>query len=384
MRIFLMSKYGKIVKTLKNKKMGTRTVKYNKKSNLAFSETLKERVDYYFEMNNKAKTGGKEILLKAIILLTLGFTTYGLIIYYLSSGYILIPLILNFLMGFILAGIGFNVMHDASHKSFSEKSWVNNLMLLTLEIMGACSVFWVIKHVFLHHSFVNIEELDDDIQAGVFFRMGPEQPLKWFHPYIQKYWPTVIFFYSLLYIYWVWGNDFRKYFKRKIHNYEIPEKKFTFQMHFVFWFSKIIYFFWTIILPWIVSDLGTAVLCYLVMAGTTGIVIALVFQLAHIVEASKFTKSVKGEMPHSWEEQQLFETINFQTDSKILRFYIGGLNHQIEHHLFPNISHVHYHKIQPIVERTCKEFGLPYVNLSLPKATKSHFLKLRQLSEKSA
>ncbi len=362
--------------------MGTRTVKYNKESNSAFSKTLKARVDYYFETNNIKKTGGKDLLLKAIILLTLGFTTYGLIIYYLSNGYILIPFILNFFMGFILAGIGFNVMHDASHKSFSEKSWVNDLMLLTLELMGACSVFWVIKHVFLHHSFVNVEELDDDIHTGI-LRMGPEQKLKWFHPYIQRYWLPVVILYAMLYIYWVWVNDFKKYFSRKIHNYEIPKKKFTFQMHFIFWFSKISYFFWTIGLPWIVSDLGTAVLCYLLMSSTTGIIIALVFQLAHIVEASKFTKSFDGEMSHSWEEQQLFETINFQTDSKILRFYIGGLNHQIEHHLFPNISHIHYHKIQQIVEKVCEEFGVPYVNLSLTKAMKSHFQKLKQLSKKS-
>jgi linoleoyl-CoA desaturase len=120
-----------------------------------------------------------------------------------------------------------------------------------------------------------------------------------------------------------------------------------------------------------------------VLPSNVGIIIALVFQLAHIVEASKFTKSFDGEMSHSWEEQQLFETINFQTNSKILRFYVGGLNHQIEHHLFPNISHVHYHMIQPIVEKTCKEFELPYVNLSLSEAKKSHFQKLKQLSKRS-
>ena len=84
-----------------------------------------------------------------------------------------------------------------------------------------------------------------------------------------------------------------------------------------------------------------------------------VFQMAHVVEGAAQPLPDEDSVVHTeWAVHQLRSTSDFGRNNVFLNWYVGGLNFQIEHHLFPNISHVHYRNIAPIVEETARELGL--------------------------
>lgn len=350
--------------------MGTRTIKY---SNSEFYMVLNQRVQKLLRETKTQKTGGCEIQIKAFILLTLWFGIYGLILY-LGRGHPNITYFLYFLWGLTFAGVGFNIMHDAGHGTFSSNERVNYFMFLTLVLMGASHFLWDIKHNRIHHTDVNTH-LDDDIETGGAMRLSPNQPRKKFHRFQAFY---AFLFYSILHIYWVVFTDSKKMWTKKINKTPLPKGTLTTRRYILFFLSKIMYFVMVLILPYQIIG-WPAVVGFIILEMTIGITISLVFQLAHVVEKSQFNKAVNGKMSHSLSEQQLFETCNFQTDSKILSWYVGGLNFQVEHHLFPKISHVHYPKIQPVVKETCEEFDLPYNENTLNEAIVSHIRLLDYL-----
>ena len=90
-------------------------------------------------------------------------------------------------------------------------------------------------------------------------------------------------------------------------------------------------------------------------------------------------------MKNTWAIHQLKTTVNFGAKSKIINWYTGGLNHQVEHHIFPHISHIHYGKISKIVRDTAKEFNLPYKEYKTTrKAIAAHFKFLKEMGRKPA
>ena len=127
--------------------------------------------------------------------------------------------------------------------------------------------------------------------------------------------------------------------------------------------SKILYFSIWIIIPMILIDAPwwSVLIGFVVMHYTAGLILSLVFQLAHVMEDAEMPEPDKtGTMKNTWAIHQLLTTVNFSTKNKIVNWFTGGLNHQIEHHIFPHISHVHYTKIAAIVKKTAQEFNLPY------------------------
>ncbi|MEM9868828.1 MAG: fatty acid desaturase, partial [Bacteroidota bacterium] len=117
-----------------------------------------------------------------------------------------------------------------------------------------------------------------------------------------------------------------------------------------------------------------------------GVILSVIFQLAHIVEdADTPLPDETGSMKNTWAIHQLFTTVNFGTRNRIMNWFTGGLNHQVEHHIFPNISHIHYTKIAKIVKQTAKEFNLPYHEYKTTrKAIISHFKHLKELGKNPA
>ncbi len=108
-----------------------------------------------------------------------------------------------------------------------------------------------------------------------------------------------------------------------------------------------------------------------------------VFQMAHVVNGVEQPLPNKNNIiTNEWAVHQLRTTANFAKDNKLLNWYVGGLNFQIEHHLFPNICHIHYPKIAPIVEKTALDFGIAYNTKStFLNALKSHIKRLKELGE---
>lgn len=350
-------------------------VSFNNKNSVFFN-ALKEKVDIYFKSNNIKETGNYKLYIKTI-LLTLSALSFYTILVFFTPASIWLSLSLCVLMGINLAGIGFNVMHDGAHGSFSTKTWVNELMGYSLNFMGGSVYLWKYKHNVNHHSFTNIEGMDDDIDIKPWIRVHDDQKRYWYHRFQHVYW---VILYGVTYLLWVYVQDFKKYFTGKIG--ETPFRKMDVKEHIIFWVGKLLYVAAFIVLPIFTVGVLDTIIGYLVIAFVCGFVIAVVFQLAHIVEDATFetpdTQNYKVET--EWAVHQIQTTANFATKSKIVSWFTGGLNYQVEHHLFPRISHIHYPKISELVRETCAQFNIQYLEFpTVLSAVRSHVVHLKQV-----
>ncbi len=343
----------------------------------SFHAELKNRIQLYFEQSGKKMTGNYKLWLKAIFLLVIFTVIYVHLVFFSSVTWVAI--VECVLLGGVISAIGFNVMHDGAHGSFSDNSAINKLAAITLGLLGGSPFMWNIKHNIIHHAYTNIDGVDDDINAEPFLRMASTQKRYSFHKYQHFYfW----FFYSLLYIYWIFGSDYKKYFRKKIG--DIPLKKMDSADHFYFWLYKIIHLFVFIIIPFIVVGVVPALTGFLIATLVAGIVTSIVFQLAHTVEHTSFPIPAEstGKLEDEWAIHQIKTTANFATGNKLISWFVGGLNFQIEHHLFPKISHVHYPAISKIIKQACNEYGIAYVEYpKMYKAVASHISFLRKMGK---
>jgi linoleoyl-CoA desaturase len=350
-------------------------VSFNNKNSVFFN-SLKEKVDTYFKSNNIKETGNYKLYIKTAILCASAIGLYSVLVFFTPENTWL-SLFLCSLLGINLAGIGFNVMHDGAHGSFSTKTWINELMGYSLNFMGGSVYLWKYKHNVNHHSFTNIEGMDEDIDIKPWIRVHPDQEKHWYHRFQHIYWAIL---YCVTYLLWVFVQDFKKYFTGKIG--DIPFRKMDVKEHIIFWIGKIAYVAAFIVVPIFTVGLAETIIGYLVIACVCGFIIAVVFQLAHIVEAANFeTPDVPNyKVESEWAVHQIQTTANFATKSKIVSWFTGGLNYQVEHHLFPRISHIHYPKISELVRETCQQFNVPYLEFpTVLSAVRSHVGHLKQV-----
>jgi linoleoyl-CoA desaturase len=346
--------------------------------NQQFFPSVKASVETYFAENNIKKTGNWSLFLKTLILIPLALFIY---VYLLTGNYQpIIGIMLSLVLGFTLALIGFNIMHDACHGSFSSKKWVNELMSYTMNGLGANAFLWKIKHNVIHHTYTNVDGIDDDIAKSPFLRQCESQKWVPLHRFQHIY---MMLLYALNTIIWVFVTDSIKYFQRKI---VVTEVKISTKEHVIFWISKILTVFFYIALPIMLVGWQYWLVGYLLMHAVLGITLSLVFQLAHVVENTSFEEvdhnSIK-QIQSEWAEHEVRTTSNFATNSKVISWLVGGLNFQIEHHLFPRVSHVHYPAISKIVEQECAKFGLPYnAYPTMSSAVASHIRTMKQLGSK--
>jgi linoleoyl-CoA desaturase len=339
-----------------------------------FFQSLKKSVDQYFLEKKMKKTGDWRLHLKTLILIPGALALY---IFLLWGSYpAWAGMLLSLVMGFTLVGIAFNVMHDACHGSFSSHKWVNNILSLTMNALGSNATIWKMKHNILHHTYTNIDGLDDDIAKSPVLRHCETQPWKRFHRFQHIYMFAV---YSLSTLLWLLLTDNMKYFSRKIVS---TEMKMTTSEHILFWVSKLLYVFFYAVLPIMVVGFLPWLLGYMIVNLTMGLTLAVVFQLAHVVEITTFEQA--GEKPsvihQEWAVHEVLTTADFAPGNKIITWFVGGLNYQIEHHLFPRISHVHYPAISRIVREECKKFNLPYNYYpKMLQAVASHYRVMRRL-----
>jgi linoleoyl-CoA desaturase len=174
----------------------------------------------------------------------------------------------------------------------------------------------------------------------------------------------------------------RNYLKRKLSYGEPKSPKILWTTLII---TKMIYVSIWIVLPILIGITWWKVLLgFFLMHYTAGLILSIVFQLAHVVDhTTNPTPNDLGEMDNTWAIHQLYTTTNFAPKNAIVNWYTGGLNHQIEHHIFPNISHIHYGKIAKIVKETAKECNLPYYEYkTMRSAVIAHFKHLRELGMK--
>jgi len=255
----------------------------------------------------------------------------------------------------------------------------------TIYILAGNVYNWQVQHNVLHHTYTNIHGHDEDMEAGRIMRFSKHAEWKRFHKYQHLY---SVFLYGLLTFNWALTTDFKQtgnYLKRKLSYGKFPNPTKQWSIVVI---SKIIYLSIWIVIPMLILSIAwwKVLLGFFIMHYVAGVILSIVFQLAHMVkEAQMPLPDETGTMKNTWAIHQLYTTVNFATKNKIVNWYTGGLNHQVEHHIFPNISHIHYTKISKIVKDTAKEFNLPYHEFKTTrKAVLSHFKHLKEMGVKPA
>lgn len=295
---------------------------------------------------------------KTVVLLLVYLVPLGL----MYSGQVSHPGLLFALwiiMGLGMAGIGMSIMHDANHGAYSRNATVNTVLGYLLNIVGGNADFWKIQHNVLHHTYTNVEGADEDIHVPLLLRLSPNQKRYWIHRFQHFY---AFGLYALMTMPWISTKEFQQlvsYRKRGL----IPGGKAYRNLLVRSVISKIVYHLLILVLPMLLVPVSPwfILLCFLSMHFVAAFMLGLIFQTAHVMPTSAFPiPDDSGNLETNWAVHQLLTTTNYAPKSRIFSWYVGGLNFQIEHHLFPNICHVHYKRIADIVSETAREFGLPY------------------------
>jgi linoleoyl-CoA desaturase len=348
-------------------------------SNNTFFQSVRKSVDAYFKTHQLKRTGNWKLHLKAWILIP---AAIGIYLFLLLGHYTWLPgTLASVLFGLTLVCIAFNVMHDACHNSFSEKKWVNNLMGLSMNALGSNAFIWKVKHNIIHHTYTNIDGIDDDIAKSPVLRHCRTQKWMPIHRFQFLY---MFVLYGVSTLSWVVGSDFIKYFRKRIHN--TPIKGIDVKQHAIFWTTKLLYAFFYILLPIYLLGWQPWLIGFLVIHFTMGLTLSLVFQLAHVVEKATFDVAggTHKMIDSEWAIHEVRTTSNFAPANKVISWLVGGLNFQVEHHLFPQVSHIHYAALSKIVRQQCELFGLPYNSYpTVGQALYSHIRLMRRLGNRN-
>lgn len=350
------------------------TPKFRNINSSSFHQELKKRVQQYFTDKNIDPTGNFSLYFKAILFWSLYIFLYVHVLFFGDNAWLSVVECL--LMGGLTAAIGFNVMHDGGHGSFSNSKFWNKIAAFSVNALGASALMWNNKHNIVHHTYTNIDGIDDDIEIKPMLRMCHTQKKYLIHRFQHIY---VWFLYPLLLIVWVFASDYTKYFKKKIG--VVPIKKLRVFDHFAFWIAKIGYYTMMIALPIYMVGFMNWLIGFLIITMFAGLILSMVFQLAHTVEETSFPVPTEhNDIENEWAIHQIQTTANFATKNKLVCWLVGGLNFQIEHHLFPKISHVHYPAISQIIKKTCAEFDIKYIEFKRTRdAILSHSLHLKRM-----
>ncbi len=343
-----------------------------------FHSTLVTRVNKYFEDNNLNIKWTWKLYIKTIIGLVIFIVSYVFLVFF--SNTLIEGIVWAFLLTEWAILIAFNAMHDGAHDAYSNNKFINQITGGIINILGSHVFLWKYKHNVLHHTYTNIDGKDDDITSLNFLRLTPYQKWHFWHRYQFIYWP---FIYGFITLGWI-ISDFFRIIKRKIWENKLPKLHITTLISF-FWF-KSFYFFISIILPVFYHSFWSVIIFFLGIHILFWLSIGLIFSLAHIYKNTKFPTNINiKEKMKTHFLHQLETTQDFSPQNPILNWYMGGLNNQVAHHLFPHISHIHYPWIQKIIEKTCEEFQVSYhCQKSFLWAIWSHIQHLWKMSKKPA
>ncbi|MBI4421450.1 MAG: acyl-CoA desaturase [Gemmatimonadetes bacterium] len=356
--------------------MATRVVTFTRREYELFVEELKARVAAFFEANGLSTKANAAMVVKTFVMMAALAVPYALILSNVFPP--LAMLALAMFMGVAVAGIGFAVSHDALHGAYSSHPRVNALVGLTFDILGANGYMWRIMHNVVHHTYTNIHGVDEDLDAAWFLRLSPRAPWRRVHRFQHWY---ALAPYSLATLNWVFLKDYKYFLKRRVGPYE--DKRHGLPQWLLLFGGKLFYYGWAIVVPLLVVDLAWWQLAigFVAMHLTTGVILSVVFQLAHVVEQTAHPlPDREGVMEHAWVVHEMLTTANFSMRNRILSWYVGGLNFQIEHHLFPKTCSVHYPRLSAVVREVAEKYGIPYHhNPTLWRAIRSHWRMLREL-----
>ena len=352
--------------------------KFIQTSNNDFQRKLQERVNDYFARNEIVRKADKSMFWKTFF----AFGFYALVYVVILFGSISnlgVYFFLWVLLGLGHTFIGICVMHDKVHGAYTNNKFVSFLLEIPILLIGVDSKIWSIEHNIIHHNYTNVNGIDPDINPRFFFRFSKDQPKRWFHRFQHVY---ATFLYGLLTIEWITLKDFntvRKFYSLGFLKTGWEAAFLTLQILI----KKLVFFAVFLIIPLLVLPFPNylILLMFLTMVVVSGIVMTIIFQLAHVVPNVEFA-DVDRDKQVNWHLHQMRTTSNFAMNNKVLTFFLGGLNFQIEHHLFPDVCHVHYQSLSKIVQNTAREFDYPYhSNSTFLVAIRKHYSLLKELGK---
>ncbi len=342
-----------------------------------FQAELRNRVQAYFDTTGLPVRDCARMYVKTAIIMAWLAGSYVLLVGFATTWWQALPLAIS--LGMAMSAVGFSIQHDGGHGAYSGRSWINRAMALTLDLLGGSSYVWAKKHNSVHHTYSNITDHDDDINIGFFGRLSPHQPRYWVHRWQHIYlWAL----YGLLPIKWQLYDDFRDVLLGRVGQYRFPRPRGLDLVIFVG--GKVIFFALAFALPLYLHSAWAVLGCYLAASFAQGVALSVVFQLAHCVEEAAFPlpNEDTGKMENAWAIHQVQTTVDFAQGNRWLSWFCGGLNFQIEHHLFPQICHLHYPAIAPIVEQTCQDFGITYsTHVTFRSSLASHYRWLKRMAK---
>jgi len=363
--------------------MTTTKIKFPSQKNPEFFIELKEIVNHYFDRTKKTRYGNYNMVIKAFVMFALYFGPYFLVLSGVIESFVGI-FISWIVMGIGMAGMGMSVMHDAAHHAFSKHHAINDRIADSIYLLGGFPFNWKYQHNTLHHTYTNVTGKDEDIDPGSILRLSPHEPLLKAHKFQHLY---AWFLYALMTVSWVTDKDFAQLKRYKDTGVKASGRFSYTGLFLILIAAKLIYYGIFIVVPILFFPVAWywSIVMFFAMHLTGGFILTVVFQTAHVVPSSEYPLPDKdGMMENNWAVHQLMTTSDFAPKNKVLSWYVGGLNYQVEHHLFPNICHVHYGKISKFVKETAEKYSLPYhVESNFIKAVIQHGRMLKRLSRLS-
>jgi linoleoyl-CoA desaturase len=338
----------------------------------AFTADLKHEAKILIDQDPFGKFGDGRVLLKAVCLVATTGALYISILLMDVSMSLRVLLTLAFSLSTLLLGL--NVMHEAVHGNLSRSRWINRLFSFCFDLFGISSDLYWIKHTQFHHNYTNIFELDGDINEAPLIRMSTKQPWMPIHRYQAWFTPVL---YSLITITWP-IFDLTRLVSPKVGNRSFRRPSVFVTARILAF--KALSFGLTWVLPVLKLGLQNGIVLALLFHLVLGVVLALIFQVAHVHEEGLFDSS---RIDRDWHLHQIRTSADFSTRNPVIVASFGGLNFQTIHHLFPNISYRHYPALQAIVIRLCEKHGVQYTEFQgFGSAVRAHFSLLDRLGKR--
>jgi linoleoyl-CoA desaturase len=273
------------------------------------------------------------------------------------------------------AAAGFCIFHDANHGTLFRRPYLNLMTARVCSaVLGPSRHLWVQKHGH-HHRQPNVYGWDDDLESRGALRLSPR--CAW-ESRFRRQELKALFFYSVNTIEWLFWKDFHCLATGRLNHWQ--DAKLNERQRAEFLICKALYFVLFVVPPFVILPPTWAVSAFIVFHLVLSWALALVFQMAHLTPGVDFNGVHSGD---DWAMHQVRTTADFATGSRIATWLTGGLNHQIEHHLFPKVAHTHYSRLRPIVRAVAQRYGLECHDLgSFASALGQHFALLKNLGKR--
>ena len=341
---------------------------------------LKARVRALLEEPGRARRGQLRMYLKSAFMLAWLAASWVGLVFVAETWWQGALLVLS--LGLALAGVAFNVTHDANHGSYSPHRRLNRAMSWSMDLIGASSYIWRIKHNTAHHTFTNISGADSDIDSMPFARLAPDQPWRPIHRFQHLY---MWLLYGLFAIKWHTVGDVGYLREGRIG--DVPVRWPRGAELAGFWIFKAVFVAWAIVVPLLFHPAWEVLVAFLATSFVLAVTLAVTFQLAHCLEEAEFSsvEGMAGAGPTEWVRHQIDTTVNFAPGNRLLGWYLGGLNFQVEHHLFSRVCHTHYPAMAEVVREVCEAHGVRHrSHPGLRSALASHARWLREMGTEPA